>query len=169
MKFFKLTLSITLIVTILSSNTIIAAPFFTTSQFQTQNNDVEIEVLENGYFLETTIINNSSTMPLSTVARATTKYITKTKTTSLKNSSGKVLWSVSIKATFSYNGKTSSCTSYSHSTTCPAKTWQIKSCSSKKSGNSATATAIAVHSDGIQSQSITKSVTITCDSTGKVS
>ena len=40
MKFFKLTLSITLIVTILSSNTIIAAPFFTTSQFQTQNNDV---------------------------------------------------------------------------------------------------------------------------------
>ena len=38
MKFFKLTLSITLIVTILSYNKKIDPPFFNTSQFQTQNN-----------------------------------------------------------------------------------------------------------------------------------
>ena len=48
--------------------------------------------------------------------------ITKTKTTYMRNSSGTVLWSVSITATFTYDGTTSRCISCSPSATAPATT-----------------------------------------------
>lgn len=128
----------------------------------------EIVLLENGDYLETTIIDvpvissNISTF-------STTKTITKTKTTRYKNKNGELLWSVSIRATFTYNGSTSKCTSYSHSTTCPAKTWKIKSVSSSKSGNTATAKATATQSFKNISVDYTKSVTISCSKNGTVS
>lgn len=128
----------------------------------------EIVLLENGDYLETTIIDvpvissNISTF-------STAKTITKTKTTRYKNKNGELLWSVSIRATFTYNGSTSKCTSYSHSTTCPAKTWKIKSVSSSKSGNSATAKATATQSFKNISVDYTKSVTISCSKNGTVS
>lgn len=127
-----------------------------------------IEVLDNGYYYETIIEDEeNTTIPSS---RATTQYVTKTKTTQLKNSAGDVLWSVSIKATFSYDGSTSKCTSCTPSATAYASSWSIKSVTSSKSGNSATATAVATHTFifGI-SQDTTKSVTIKCSATGVVS
>ena len=130
----------------------------------TQNETV---LLENGDYLETVIIDNP-TISSGISTFSTSKTITKTKTTRYKNQNGDVLWSVSIKATFSYNGSTSRCTSCSHSTTCPAKTWKIKSVSSSKSGNSATVKATATHSD-IISRDFTKYVTISCNKNGVVS
>ena len=127
-----------------------------------------IEMLDNGYYYEIIIEDNET--PVSIVPRATTQYVTKTKTTQLKNSSGTVLWSVSIKATFSYDGTTSKCTSCTPSATAYASSWAIKNVSSSKSGNSATATAVATHTVifGI-TQDTTKSVTIKCSATGVVS
>lgn len=52
----------------------------------------------------------------------------------MRNSSGTVLWSVSITATFTYDGTTSRCISCSPSATAPATTWSIKSISSSKTG-----------------------------------
>lgn len=80
------------------------------------------------------------------------------------------MWSVSIKATFTYNGSTSKCTSCSHSTTAPGKTWSIKSCTSSKSGNKATAKAVATQtgSDGSK-YNISRTVTISCSKNGKIS
>ena len=127
----------------------------------------EITLLENGDYLETVIVDEPAMSSRISTLYAT-KTITKTKTTRYKNQAGDILWSVSIHATFSYNGSTSKCTSCSHSTTCPAKTWKIKSVSSSKSGNSATATATATHTDLI-SEDFTKSVTITCSKNGTVS
>lgn len=133
---------------------------------------ISTEFLDTGDYIETII---SSELPLSfdssnVPTLATSKTITKTKTTYYKNASGSVMWSVSIKATFTYNGSTSKCTSCSHSTTAPGKTWSIKNYSSSKSGNKATAKAVATHtgSDGAKSD-ISRSVTISCSPSGTVS
>ena len=93
--------------------------------------------------------------------------ITKTKTTYMRNSSGTVLWSVSITATFTYDG--TRCISCSPSATAPATTWSIKSISSSKNGNSATAYATATHSSPSSSKDFTQSVTISCSKNGTIS
>ena len=127
-----------------------------------------IEQLGNGYYFETIIENSFG--PSVAVPNGTTKYITKTKTTQMKNSAGTVLWSISIKATFSYDGTTSKCTSCSHSCEVYASAWSIDSISSSRSGNSATTKAIATYTaPSGASQSYSKSVTIKCSATGVVS
>lgn len=130
------------------------------------------ELLDNGDYIET-VISSELSLPdniLNISTLSTSKTTTKTKTTYYKNSFGSVMWSVSIKATFTYNGSTSKCTRCSHSTTAPGKSWSIKSSSSSKSGNKATAKATATHTDSDGSKNnITKSVTISCSPSGKVS
>lgn len=128
----------------------------------------EIVYLDGGYYIETTLEEvpiYNIVSPQSTKSNA----ITITKTAKYKNKSGTTLWSVSITATFSYNGTSSQCTQYYHSASAPAATWRIKSVSSYKNGNSATAIAIATHTIENQSQDITKSVTIQCSKDGVVS
>ena len=132
------------------------------------SSQTETVPLEDGDYLETTIIN-TPTIPLGVSLLSTKKNITKTNISKYKNKDSTVLWSVSIKATFTYNGSTAKCISCSHSTTFPAKTWKIKSVSSSKSGNSATATAIATQSFGNISKDFTKSVPISCSKNGTVS
>lgn len=127
-----------------------------------------IEMLDNGYYFET-IIENEET-PTITGTRATTQYVTKAKTTQYKNSAGTVLWSVSIKATFSYDGTTSKCTSCTPSASSSDSSWTINSVTSSKSGSSATATAVVTYTaPSGATQSYTKSVTIKCSATGTVS
>ena len=125
---------------------------------------VEVEKLDNGDYIETFIESEDSEL----VTMSAAKTITKTKTAQYKNSSGEVLWSVSIKGTFTYDGKTSKCTSCSHSTTAPSKYWSIKSCTSTKSGNKATATVVALQK-GIATNTVTKTITISCSPKGVVS
>lgn len=127
-----------------------------------------IEPLDNGYYYETTITDAEPTDAL--VSRGSNNYTTKTKTTQLKNSSGTVLWSVSITATFYYNGTIAQCTSCTPSAKAYDSFWTIKSVTSSKSGNSATATAVATRT-GVSgaTQDTTKSVTITCSPKGIVS
>lgn len=58
-----------------------------------------IEHLDNGDYIETVI--NDAGMKAALSLQSADKQITKTKTAYYKNKSGAVLWSVSIKATFS--------------------------------------------------------------------
>lgn len=132
------------------------------------NPQTSVEYLDNGYYYETIITDDKAESYIAPFA--TSKSITKTKTTKYKNASGDVMWSVSIKATFSYDGTTSKCTSCTPSAKAYGTTWSIKSVTSSKSGNSATATAKAAHtSSSGASQTYTKSVTIKCSATGVVS
>lgn len=129
---------------------------------------ISIEYLENGYYFETTIEDTSSSR--GSVPNIPADYITKTKTTKMKDSSGNVLWSVSITATFFYDGTTSRCTTCTPNATSNSSTWSIKSVSSSKNGNSATATAVAINTSSIgQERELTKSVTISCSPAGVVS
>ena len=122
---------------------------------------------EDGCYWET-VIQDVPLLQTATTA-STTKTITKTKTSYYTNSNGVVLWSVSVTGTFSYNGSTSKCTSCSHKATAPGASWSIKSSSSSRSGNSATANAIATHYNGIISKDYSKSVTIKCSKDGIIS
>lgn len=158
----KKTITITLI-TALISCILFSIPVSATT---TDNTEKTIEYLENGDYIETIITDDTENSDISLYA---TNTITKTKTSYYKNSSGIVLWSVSVKATFSYNGSTSTCTRCSHSTTAPASAWSIKSASHSKSGNTATAKATATWKTSAGSKDYSMSVTIKCSATGVVS
>lgn len=97
------------------------------------------------------------------------KTITKTKTSTYKNSKGVALWAVSITATFSYNGSTSKCINCYDKAVAYGKSWSIKSSSCSKSGNSATAYAVATHSNGNKSEDYSETVIIKCNKNGIIS
>lgn len=95
---------------------------------------------------------------------------TGTKTVNVKNSSGKVLWSVSVKGTFTYNGSTATCTNASVSTNINESGWKVVNSSSSKSGNKATGYAkVNCYRGGVLIDSLSKTVTLTCSATGKLS
>ena len=85
-----------------------------------------------------------------------------------KSASGKSMWSVSITGTFTYNGSSAKCVSCSHSSKTYTTNWTIKSISSSKKDNSATANVVAVHTVN-GSNSIKRYVTITCSKNGTIS
>ena len=119
----------------------------------------------NDYYLETVITDANPTFSFSTL-QSNSHTITKTKTTNIKNTNGAILWSVSITATFTYDGSTSRCISCSPSTETYSSSWTIQSTSSSKSGNSATAIATANYAS---LKNYTQSVTISCSKNGTVS
>ena len=119
----------------------------------------------NDYYLETVITDANPTFSFSTL-QSNSHTITKTKTTNIKNTNGAILWSVSITATFTYDGSTSRCISCSPSAETYSSSWTIQSTSSSKSGNSATAIATANYAS---LKNYTQSVTISCSKNGTVS
>lgn len=119
----------------------------------------------NDYYLETVITDANPTFSFSTL-QSNSHTITKTKTTNIKNANGAILWSVSITATFTYDGSTSRCISCSPSAETYSSSWTIQSTSSSKSGNSATAVATANYAS---LKNYTQSVTISCSKNGTVS
>ena len=110
-----------------------------------------IEVLENGDYIETTLSITTS----NTRATNTTSGV---KSSKYKDSNGNTLWYIRLRGNFSYNGTTAVCTSKSHSAKSLHSDWTIKSASSSKSGNTASATATAT----MNSTDHTRSVKITC-------
>lgn len=158
----KKIITVTLIISLISC-ILFCIPVSATTTDKTEKT---IEYLENGDYIETIITDDTENSDISLYA---TNTIAKTKTKYYKNSSGIVLWSVSVKATFSYNGSTSTCTRCSHSTTAPASAWSIKSASHSKSGNTATAKATATWKTSAGSKDYSMSVTIKCSATGVVS
>ena len=98
-------------------------------------------------------------------------YATNTKTASktekYKNSNGTVMWSVTVKGTFTYTGSSSTCKSASVSTTCPSSSWNVSNPSASKSGNKAIASATGKNrGSGL---SVTRKVTLTCSANGTLS
>ena len=105
---------------------------------------------------------------VSSNARSSTK--SGSKTVKCKNKKGKILWTVKVHGSFTYNGKTAKCTSATVSTTCPAVTWKIASSSAWKDGANAVAKATAKkYVSGQVTQTETKTVTLHCSASGKLS
>ena len=117
---------------------------------------------EDGIYYETVLEEEPSD------TRSNTK--SGSKTVNCKNSKGKILWSVKVHGSFTYNGKTAKCTSSTVSTTCPASNWKIASSSAWKDGANAMAKAIAKkYVAGIVTKTETETVTLHCSSSGKLS
>lgn len=127
----------------------------------TQKTETTIEYLENGDCIKTYITYYE------TNSRATTKSGSKTK--EYQNSSGETLWSVTVTGTFSYDGTTSSCTKVSHSAVAYSSGWSIKSSSSSKSGNTATADATATYKLLLISKDYSMTVSLSCSPQGVLS
>jgi len=120
------------------------------------------EEFDDGSYIEVTIDYGNLN------ARSTT---TRSKTATYKGVDGTIYWSVTVKGTFSYNGKTSSCTSSSVSTKNYSTTWKLSNAKASKSGATAIAsvTAKQYHQDGELYRTINKTVKLTCDENGKLS
>ena len=121
----------------------------------------DYEYLSDGSFYETiTYVNNEMTRGSRTSSKITTFY----------NGDKKAMWYVKVTATFTYNGSTSKCTSATADAESYVNTWRIDRKSASRGGNSATATATAQRLvAGTVVETVTKSVTLSCDKNGNLS
>ena len=110
-------------------------------------------------------------LPISVSANSATSTRSGQKTTYYKSASGTVLWSVTVRASFSYvYGKSSTCTSVTGSSASSSVAWKVSSASSKKNGNTATASATGYHyTNGALVESLSRSVSLSCDIYGSLS
>lgn len=153
-KFYSLLLSIVLSFTLNVS--VSAETPKTTTTFSTER-------LQNSYIYEITTTEDEHST-----------YVTKEKTVSrtatCKNQNGTSLWSMTLTATFRYNGTTSSCTNSKVSTKIYDTNWRITNKTSSHSKNTATAKVVATFFKGnTASQTKTKTLTLTCSKTGVIS
>lgn len=125
---------------------------------------VTVEYLEDGSCYET-IITVDDTVSGDSGIMSASKTKTGSKKTTYKNKSGDVLWYVKVTGKFTYNGSTSKCTSASASAVSNSSSWKIIDKSSSRSGNKAIGKATAKE----QSTSLTRTVTLSCSKTGKLS
>lgn len=126
------------------------------------------EYFEDGSSITTTItqiVSNSKNL-----ARAT-RNVTGSKTKTVKNSSGDVLFKFKITGTFTVNeGVSATCTAVSCSASDLASGWSLDSYSTSKSGNTATATGNFKHKVlGITNVTQQVTNTLTCSTTGTLS
>lgn len=156
----KKIVTLLLIITLLSSSITVFG--------ETNSNILSTEIiyLTDDLYFEIYLTEESS----SSSTYATTQTKSASKTYNLKNSDGDVLAKFKLTATFSYNGSASSCTSVSHSTTIYDDAWEFKSASSSKSGKVATGNfTLKKYVLFICTQTVTDSITITCDANGNLS
>ncbi len=121
-----------------------------------------IEYLENGDYIETTIVI-IDTQP-------TRGTITGTKTSTYKNSSNEALWSVSVTGTFVYSGSSCTCANATGESHSYSSDWTVSYPSIIRSGNTATSTATGKkYLYGVVVQTRILSVTLSCSNTGVLS
>jgi hypothetical protein len=151
-KYLSVMITMVVVCVLFVSNASIAAYDDTTQETTTT-----YVYLDNGDYIETTIISNTSPSRSS---------INATKTSVCKNSSDEPLWSVSITATFTYNGTSSSCT-YASGSSETFSNWQVTAPTVRVSGASATSSATGrIYLLGFLISEKTLFVTLSCSPTG---
>lgn len=102
-------------------------------------------------------------------ARATT-YKTGTKVYNYYSDDGTIEWKMTLKATFSYTGSTSSCTSVDNvAVNIYDSDWSMLSKSSSKSGNTATANVTMGKTQVVGTYKVPVTLTLSCDKNGNLS
>lgn len=97
-------------------------------------------------------------------SRRTSNRRTSSKTYTLKNSSGKVLATYTLTGTFTYNGSSSTCTRATCSTSISDSTYSFTHKTARPSGN----TAIGSFTLASSGQTISKTLTLTCNANGTI-
>ena len=90
------------------------------------------------------------------------------KTVRYENASGTTLWYVTVHASFTYNGSTSSCTSTNVTAESNSSAWKVTNKSSWKSGNTgyASATGHQYNILGMETNTLSRTVSISCTKNG---
>ena len=115
-------------------------------------------------YTETTILEEPSIVFSSRTLQSKTVNRTNYYTDKDKN----VLWTLSLTATFNYDGYTAVCANCSHQANAVASGWSIKSASSGHNGNAAAAVGTALHKELFNTSEHQMSVTLTCDPDGTI-
>lgn len=123
------------------------------------------------YFDDGSSITTTITQLANNDLTRATKTITGSKTKTVKNSDGDVLYKFKVTGTFSVNeGVSSTCTAVSCSASNLASGWSLDSSTKSKSGNKATATGVFKYTV-LFITTITQetTATLTCDKNGNLS
>lgn len=152
-----------LILLVLSVIMLICCIPVSASAAETSTNNSTVEYFEDGSYSITTLTEDYNN------SRAYTKSGSKTYTH--YNSSNEVQWTYTINATFSYTpGVSSTCTGVSDGYSITNNSWHIDSHSCWRSGNTAYGTVTMKYKTlGVTIQTITKDISLSCDSNGNLS
>lgn len=136
----------------------------------TENEIIISETTE--YFADGSSITTTVTQQISDVETfATTKTVSGSKTATVKNADGDVLYKFKINGTFSVNiGVSATCTAVSCSANDLASGWSLDSSTTSKSGNTAKATGVFKYKV-LFVTTITKetNISLACDANGTLS
>lgn len=156
------------IISIILTAVILVSLFSLTAYAQSSETVISetTEYFEDGSSITTTVTQITS----NDLTRAT-KTITGSKTKTVKNSDGDVLYKFKVTGTFTVNeGVSSTCTAVSCSASNLASGWSLASSTKSKSGNKATATGVFEYTV-LFITTITQetTATLTCDKNGNLS
>ena len=127
---------------------------------EASNKQITVEEFSNGYIGITEL-----TIEKLTIDARGTKVVPDTKTYSIKNSSGNILASYTLKASFEYTGTSALCKSASYETSTPSSAWRFTNATASRSG----ATAYGAFTAKSLKDTISRELTLTCSADGKVS
>lgn len=135
------------------------------STFKSNSSAIYINAISDEYYALTSIEEEVESNAARTISTKTGK-----KTYTIYNSDSKVIAQFVLTATYSYNGSTSSCTSTSYSTSVYDDSWKFTSTTTSKLGAVASGQFTVKHySLFTVTQTISKSITLTCDANGNLS
>lgn len=136
--------------------------FLNVTPCRADNISVTKYILENGDYIEIELFQDEA------VFLGSSRTTSGSKKVSYKKGST-VLWSVSVKGTFTYDGDSATCINADVSTTCPSSTWKISNKSASKSLNKAIASATAKnYIKGVCIQTVSKKAILSCDTKGNL-
>lgn len=135
-------------------------------KLQTSNTIINTAYLDNGDSITTELTVDQN--PVSTCA--TTKTTSGSKTVKYRNASGNILWSFTLSASYTYNGSSATCTSVSTSSSINDTAWKLSNITKSKSSNKATGSVTAKeYFLGVPFNTVTESLTLTCNASGNLS
>ena len=148
---------------LLSSALICAA--IPSQSLQAQTVTITTEAISDDLYCVTELVETSGSgiQPFSA-----TQAKSGSKTVRYENASGTTLWYVTVHASFTYNGNTSSCTSTNVTAESNSSAWKVTNKSSWKSGNTgyASATGHQYNILGMETNTLSRTVSISCTKNG---
>ena len=127
----------------------------------------QIKYLEDGSYMVTTI---DETIFISGDFSLCSKTVTKSKTMEYCDADGTICWDLIVKGTFTYDGKTSKCTSVSSNSHSYDNHWHLTGRTATKEGSTAYTSVVAKRYEGdTLEKTLNPTLSLTCSPTGTFS
>ena len=131
------------------------------------NSSQQIEYLEDGSCIITTI---DETISSGGDFSLCSKTVTKSKIMKYRDTDGTICWDLIVTGTFTYDGKTSKCTSVSSNSHSYDNRWHLTGRTATKEGSTAHTSVVAKRYDGdTLKETLNYTLSLTCSPTGTFS